>query len=242
MLAPMLTARPRAARRSSCRSRSSGPDPSAFRISVVTPWVSMLTALTRPSGVAWLWMLMKPGATNCPVASTSTGRAGAGEVADAGDRAVGDRDVGPVARGAAAIDHRAVTDDRRRSGRCGVCASDHRRHHQSGQDEAPRPAESSPDYRTRSRRRRSRYHAPRALPPVPFMTSARPPISTSSWLAPCATCRHCRTCRRNSGPTRRPLRRFANSSTRSASWCEPTARSTRSRASGPRRRGSSSRC
>ncbi len=52
MLAPMFTARPRVVASVSCRSRSSGPDPSAFRISVVTPWVSMLTAVTSPSGVA----------------------------------------------------------------------------------------------------------------------------------------------------------------------------------------------
>ena len=63
MLAPRFTARPRAAAPASCASRSSGPLPSALTISVVTPWVSMLSAVIRPSGVAWLWMLMKPGAT-----------------------------------------------------------------------------------------------------------------------------------------------------------------------------------
>lgn len=50
---------------------SSGPRPSALTISVVTPCVSLLAAVRRPVGVAWLWMLMKPGATYNPVASTS---------------------------------------------------------------------------------------------------------------------------------------------------------------------------
>jgi hypothetical protein len=36
--------------------------------------VSMLAAVIRPSGVAWLWILMKPGVTNNPVASIVVGR------------------------------------------------------------------------------------------------------------------------------------------------------------------------
>src|SRR5262245_22829665 len=50
---------------------SVAPPPSGFTISVVTPCVSMFSAVATASGDAWLWMLMNPGATNRSVASIS---------------------------------------------------------------------------------------------------------------------------------------------------------------------------
>ena len=59
----MFSASPAAASDSSWPSMSSGPPPSGLRISVVTPCVSMFSARGSAAGSAWLWMLMKPGAT-----------------------------------------------------------------------------------------------------------------------------------------------------------------------------------
>jgi hypothetical protein len=41
-------------------------------ISVVTPCVSMFSAVASAAGEGWLWMLMKPGATYRPRTSSSS--------------------------------------------------------------------------------------------------------------------------------------------------------------------------
>ena len=71
MLAAILTANPFAAYPSICAPMSSGPAPSALSNSLVTPCVSMFSAVGRTAGTAWLWMLMKPGATMSPRTSMS---------------------------------------------------------------------------------------------------------------------------------------------------------------------------
>ena len=79
----------------------------------------MLTAVGSASGEAWLWMLMKPGATNSPRASISFAAGRRRQVADRDDESVADADVGVEARIAAAVEDGAVPDDgveRRRLG------------------------------------------------------------------------------------------------------------------------------
>jgi hypothetical protein len=59
----MLTASSAEAERESCCAISVLPPPSGLRISVVTPCVSMFSAVGSAAGTAWLRILIKPGAT-----------------------------------------------------------------------------------------------------------------------------------------------------------------------------------
>ena len=56
-------------------------------------------------------MLMKPGATASPVASTTLAAVRAGEIADRRDAVAADADVGPPSRRAGAVVDRAAADD-----------------------------------------------------------------------------------------------------------------------------------
>ena len=86
-------------------------------ISVVMPWVILLTTRPSPSRNAsreWLWMSMNPGATTRPVAFTRSRRGGLAEEAPGHDRRdlpVQDTDVAVEPGGAGAVDDAAAFDD-----------------------------------------------------------------------------------------------------------------------------------
>ena len=86
-------------RRSAAARDRAGRRRPALRISVVTPCVSMFSAVDSASGDAWLWMLMKPGATKSPVTSISTSARLVRQIADPRDESVVDADVGLIAGG-----------------------------------------------------------------------------------------------------------------------------------------------
>ncbi len=91
--------------------------PPSPRISVVIPWVTLLTSRPSPNRKEppdWPWMSMKPGATTRPVASTRFWRGRVGQHAPGRhghDAVAADPHVAVVPRRAGAVDDPAVCDD-----------------------------------------------------------------------------------------------------------------------------------
>src|SRR5262245_44463490 len=104
----MLTAGDSASTPDSCCAISSGPKPSGFRISVVTPCLSMFAAVESADSSAWLWMLMNPGATTSPDASITVGAVSRDRSPILAMRSgghVGEADVAGDVRGEVAVAH-----------------------------------------------------------------------------------------------------------------------------------------
>ena len=113
----MLTASPAFAASFNCWRRSVAPAPSGFRISVVTPCVSMFSAVASAAGDGVAVDVDEPGRDEQPRGIDLALRPLARKVADARDVAVLDADVRLVRAPAAAVDDRAAPEDDRVGGR-----------------------------------------------------------------------------------------------------------------------------